>query len=289
MREAEAIETVRLVAYEGLGGFNVTVATDGFRLQSRKAAVAKTLGSAGRIMNVKSEGWGAAFEARATTVQIVVNLQQGRDELAQSVIAQIASVANSQMRRRARAAAMGVTRPLDLEQFADPARLSIDVASAWMLHAELGSDDAVVEWLRTGLRALAGSSMTSSAPTPIRVNGFRLVLPTLLNPFQITEMHRPLLGRPRWVDDKISVLVSDEDASSDLARGGRQTLARTLLHGRTVVEIEAWPPATVAGRMVELRRIVAEAHDCDATPGGIERERRFLVQRHLVGVAEAFC
>lgn len=289
MMEAEAIETVRLVAYEGLGSFDVTVATDGFRIQSRKAADARTFGSAGRVMNVKSEGWGAAFEARATTVQIVVNLQQDRDELAQSVLEQIASVAESQMRRRARAAAMGVIRPLDLEQFADPARLSIDVASARTLHARLGSDEAVVEWLRTGLRAVAGSNMASFAPTPIRVHGLRLVLPTLLNPFEITEMHRPLTGRPRWADDEISVPVADDEVSSDLARGGCETLAGTLLQGRTVVEIEAWPPAAAAGPMIELRRIVAEAHDCDATPWSIERERRFLIQRHLVGVAEAFC
>lgn len=113
MREAEAIETVRLVSYEAPGGSDVTVATGGFRIQSRKAADARIFGSAGRIMNVKSEGWGAAFESRATTVQIVVDLRQGRDEFVQSVMEQIASVASSQMRRLARAAATGLTRPLD--------------------------------------------------------------------------------------------------------------------------------------------------------------------------------
>ena len=205
------------------------------------------------------------------------------------MIEQIASAASSQMRRHARAAAMGLIRPLDLEQIADPARLSIDVASARMLHVRLGSDGAVFEWLRSRLQAVVGSNMASFALTPIRVHGLRLVQRSLLNPFQITEMHRPLTGRARWVDDEISVLVSDDEFSSDLAQGACETLAGTLLQGPSVVEIKAWPPAAVADRIIELWRMVAEAHDCDATPCGIERERRCLVQRHLIGVAEAFC
>lgn len=131
--------------------------------------------------------------------------------------------------------------------------------------------------------------MASFALTPIRVHGPRLVLPPLLNPLRITEMHRPLTGRPRWVDEEISVPVSDDEVSSDFARGGCETLAGTLLQGRSVLEIEAWPPAAVAGRMVELRRIVAEAQDCDAASWSAGRERRFLIQRHLIGMAEAFC
>ena len=287
---SHAAELVALILNEALGrDARFEVETSGFRVQARKAAAAEAAGGSAHVVRARIEGWGAAFEPRTVSEQIVVDLRQGRDELAQSALAQASTLLQAQLRRRARAAAQGISRPLRPQEFSDPARLSIDMASARLLHEAFGSDAAVVSWLRGELATAATSRMASANPSHVRVHGIRLAIPFLLFPTHMTSVARPRDGRPLWLDDQIAVLSTDAALLDRLRDPNEDALRDTPLRGRTLRKDEPWPcnavDAFIANGGFGPLAKVSGTH----APEPAFRERRFPVERRLIKVAETFC
>jgi hypothetical protein len=287
---SHAAKVVVLAFSESLGWSSaVAVETGGFRVQSAKAAAAEASGASAHVVRARIEGWGAAFEARTFSEQIVVDLRQGHDELVQSALVQAATLLQAQMRQRARAAVQGIQRPLCGEEFSDPSRLSLDVACARVLHAAIGSDAAVVSWLRSELAKAATSRMVSANASHVRVHGLRLAVPVLLCPTDMTRVCRPRAGRPLWLDDQVSVLSTDAASVDRLRNVNEDALRDTPLRGRTLQEDEPWPGNAVVD-FVARGKFDLSANESEARrPEPIIRERRFRLERHLIGVAEAFC
>ena len=283
------VDTVGTVVSGSLGGASVAVDADGFRVLPPKAAAARSLGSAGRILRVRIRGWGAAFEAREVSAQIIADLRQSKDDLAKTVLAQTSTLVGIQSRLRGRASAQGIMHPMDEEEFCDPARLSIDIDAARLLQRKLGCDRDVVAWMRAGLLARARSSMISATGAAVRVHGLRLVVPFLLQPSEITCASTPRPGRPIWIDDRIGVLEVDHAAIVDLSSGGHVTFTGTPLEERALTVASSWPPEAFNGLLDAFRSKPSSAPSRIPDGASLPREMRFFLEPRLVRIAEAFC
>lgn len=266
------------------GGFEVEVAIDGFRRADVGGAEDRSLGHDGRVLVVSFDGWGTAFEARRIRARIVVDLDRRRDEFVDSVMEQTRSLVANQLRQRARALAADVLRPLDEEGFADFRRLSVDVAVAVGVVRHYGSESSAAQGLRLGLRDFFRTRRANPHALPVRVHGLTLTIPFLLEPFAITSRTVPSAGRPLWLDDGIGLLASDVGRHSDPASLLADMLLRTPLKGRSVSDDGTWPPEALMDLAMRLGS-VPNAEDVAAPP---PLERRFVVERRLVGMDEIF-
>lgn len=290
MSEAEARELIAIVLSVSLGGATgIEVRSEGFRPFPRKAAAARVLGSGGRLFEARFPGWGTAFEPRTKAIQFVVDLQGDRDDTAQSVLRQSKCAVDINNDQKARAAVLGFGQPLDVEQFVELDRLSIDIASAHTLHDHFGSSAAVKEWLRAGLRLAGDPSLKrSTAIRTLQVHGLTVSVPFVLAPVEVTCVPAPTAGRPRWLDNEIRMLRTDAHQSHDIPSALNEFLRETHLADRCVVESGIWPPQPLAQAVLGWRNEALRHQRLgeDALP--MPEEWRIILERRAIRVVEAF-
>lgn len=275
---AAAVDLSLNVACEAAISTNASLAGRG------KVAAARCIGEDGRLYRVAFDGWGPGFERMRTVFALVVDLRWDVDALVVSVLDQAAATIAQQNRRRVRAAALGISAPLDADAFTDPRRLVIDVAAAQALRQCLGSDAAARSWTARQLRNVACRREDPARRAAVRVHGLTLAMPFALGPLKLLSSMDDGDRRVRWFGNEIRMRsLRRHDARSVHSIATRMLLG-TPLEGRLIV-------ASSARSSDEAVRTDAHGRCGPLAPSGIAPsgmgEWRVLLERRLVGFCEA--
>lgn len=263
----------------------VSVSTRGSPAGRGKAAAARCIGGDGRLCRVAFDGWGPGFERMRTAFSLVIDLRWDVDMLAVSVLNQAASTIAEQNLRRVRAAAQGISAPLDADAFADPRRLLIDAAAAQALRQCLGSDAAARSWTENQLRKVAARHVDPVGRTAVRMDGLTLGIPFALGPLKLLSSMDDGDRRVRWIDNEIRMPSSRRSDARHAYSMATRVLLGTPLEGRLMVASSAWSSdGAVRTKAAGRRGPVAPSSLAPSVIG----EWRFLLERRLVRFCEVF-
>ncbi|HXH14760.1 MAG TPA: hypothetical protein VNJ10_01355 [Sphingomonas sp.] len=276
---AAAVDLSLNIACEVSVSTNVSLAGRG------KAAAARCIGGEGRLYRVAFDGWGPGFERMRTVFALVIDLRWDVDALVVSVLHQAAATIADQNRRRVRAAALGISAPMEPDAFADPRRLLIDAAAAQALRQCLGSDAAARAWTVHQLRKAARRHVHPAVRAAVRVDGPTLAIPFALGPLKLLSSMDDADRRVWWIDNEIrmpSFRRSDMCHAHSMAT---RMLIGTPLEGRLIVAGSAWS-------CEEAVSTDAHGRSGPLAPSGMAAsgigEWRFLLERRLVRFCDVF-
>lgn len=263
----------------------VSLHTNGSSARLGKAAAARCIGGGGRLYRVAFGGWGSGFERMRTVFALIVDLRSDVDALVVSVLDQAAPIIAEQTRRRVRAAALGISAPMDPEAFADPRRLLIDVAAAQALRQCLGSDAAAHSWTVHQLRKAAGRHVYPAGRAAVRVDGLTLAIPFALGPLKLLSSMEDGDRRVRWIDNEIRMPSSPRSGTRQAYSMATRMLLGTPLEERLIVASSAWSRD-------EAVHTDAHGRSGPLAPSSVASsgigEWRFLLEQRLVRFREAF-
>jgi hypothetical protein len=264
----------------------VSVSTNGSSLAGRgKAAAARCIGGDGRLYRVAFDGWGPGFDRMRTVLALVADLRWDVDALVVSALNQAAPIIVEQNRRRVRAAAPGISAPMEADAFADPRRLLIDVAAAQALRQCLGSNAAARSWTVHQLRKVAGRHFDPACRAAVRVDGLTLAMPFALAPLKLLSSVDEGNRRVRWLGNEIRVPSSPRSDMRHVYSMATRVLLGTPLDGRPIVKGSAWScDEAVRTEAAGRRGPLAPSSIAPSEIG----EWRFLLERRLVSFREAF-
>jgi len=276
---AAAVDLSLNVACEVSVSTNVSLAGRG------KAAAARCIGGDGRLYRVAFDGWGPGFERTRTVFALVIDLRWDVHALVVSVLDQAAATIADQNRRRIRAAALGISAPMEPDAFADPRRLMIDVAAAQALRQCLGSDAAARAWMVHQLRKAAVRHFHPAVRAAVRVDGPTLAIPFALGPLKLLSSMDDADRRVWWTDNEIRMSSFRRSDMCNAHSMAMRILLGTPLEGRLIVASSAWSrDETVRPKAAGRRGPLAPS---SMAPSDIEGWR-FLLERRLVKFCEAF-
>lgn len=284
MFESKAAAIVSTAMNQALtGSASVEVSTDGFKVGSLNEEAIRAIGPSGRVLQMIVKGWGAAFERRRISSQVVIDLRWSDDDLVSAVLKSKEGFIQFQQRCRIRASAAGIAEPLDAEAFTDFRRLKIDIAVARALHDQFGSDEAVRDWMTDQLRMFMGRYDKSCV---LQMHGFTVAVPIALPSLEVIADRTAIWNRPCWIDDMVSITRYGPSEKDEAREAMILMLEGTPLRGRPLLDASMYPSQ-------EMRSAIANARQRRGMDDGDERLRepsewRFSVEPRLVSFVEAF-